>query len=130
VEQPFAKEARALLVKLVEGKRVRCEVSTAEQEEEKRAADAPLAAPRLLLLLPLQVAHIDQYKRVVATPYVWAFPYIFGPTNVSLALVQAGLATVYRQSGAAYGTAGFFSRVLLNDPNGLGRLERAEKFAR
>lgn len=87
-----------------------------------RSRSAPCCLP--------QVAHIDQYKRVVATPYVWAFPYIFGPTNVSLALVQAGLATVYRQSGAAYGTAGFFSRVLLNDPNGLGRLERAEKFAR
>jgi endonuclease YncB( thermonuclease family) len=46
----------------------------------------------------------------VATPYVFTSPYIFGRTNVSLHLVQKGLATVYTQSGAAYGSAGIFVR--------------------
>lgn len=46
----------------------------------------------------------------MATPYVFASPYIFGRTNVSLHLVKKGLATVYTQSGAAYGSAGIFVR--------------------
>ena len=46
----------------------------------------------------------------VATPYVFAPPYIFGRTNVSLHLVKKGLATVYTQMGAAYGTAGVVAR--------------------
>ncbi|CAO1632233.1 unnamed protein product [Sympodiomycopsis kandeliae] len=99
-EQPFAKEARAELSRLIEGKTVRCEV-----------------------------AHIDQYKRLVATPYVWQAPYIFGRTNVSLALIKAGLATVYRQGGASYGSATFLRKVLFNAKNGMSRLERAEKVA-
>jgi endonuclease YncB( thermonuclease family) len=43
---------------------------------------------------------------------VFRAPYIFGRTNVSLHLVKKGLATVYTQSGAAYGTAGPLSRML------------------
>ena len=80
--QPFAKEAKEELEKLVLGKTVWC-----------------------------QVAHVDQYQRLVATPYVFMPPYIFGRTNVSLHLVKKGLATVYTQSGAAYGNAGMFSRL-------------------
>lgn len=100
-EQPFAKEARALLTSLVSGKTVRCEI-----------------------------AHVDQYKRLVATPYVWHPPYVFGRTNVSLALIKAGLATVYRQSGASYGSANFWWRFWFNAKNGLGRMERAERVAK
>lgn len=46
----------------------------------------------------------------VATPYVLLPPYIFGKTNVSLHLVKKGLATVYTQMGAAYGSSGALSR--------------------
>ncbi|MCO5585274.1 hypothetical protein L7F22_039207 [Adiantum nelumboides] len=81
--QPFSKEAKEELESLVLGKEVWC-----------------------------QMAHIDQYQRLVATPYVWHSPYIFGRTNVSLQLVKKGLATVYTQAGAAYGTAGPFTKFL------------------
>lgn len=100
-EQPFAQEAKAELTRLIEGRTVRCEV-----------------------------AHVDQYKRLVATPWVWRAPYIFGRTNVSLALVRKGLATVYRQTGAEYGSATFLSRLFFKASTGLGRLERAETWAR
>ncbi|PWN30720.1 SNase-domain-containing protein [Jaminaea rosea] len=99
--QPFAAEAKEALRGLVEGKTVRCDV-----------------------------AHVDQYRRLVATPYVWAPPYVLGRTNVSLKMVQLGLATVYRQAGAEYGAAGWLSRVLFKSKSGLGRLERAEEMAR
>ena len=81
--QPFSREAKEELENLVLGKEVWC-----------------------------QMAHIDQYQRLVATPYVWHSPYIFGRTNVSLRLVKKGLATVYTQAGAAYGTAGPFTKLL------------------
>jgi endonuclease YncB( thermonuclease family) len=81
--QPFSKEAKEELERLVLNRQVWC-----------------------------QMAHIDQYQRLVATPYVWLSPYIFGRTNVSLRLVQKGLATVYTQAGAAYGTAGPIARFL------------------
>lgn len=99
--QPFAKEAKAHLTSLVAGKKVR-----------------------------LEVGHIDQYSRLVATPFVWRPPYIFGSTNVSLSLVQNGLATVYRQAGASYGSATWWRRWIFATTNGLSRLERAEKKAR
>lgn len=99
--QPFAAEAKEALRGLVEGKTVRCDV-----------------------------AHVDQYRRLVATPYVWAPPYVLGRTNVSLKMVQLGLATVYRQAGAEYGAAGWVGRVLFKAKSGLGRLERAEEMAR
>lgn len=44
---------------------------------------------------------IDQYSRLVASVYVKRF--LFLRKNVSLALVDAGLATVYRAKGAEYG---------------------------
>ena len=99
--QPFAKEAREELERLVAGRTVW-----------------------------LDVAHLDQYKRLVATPYVFQPPYIFGRTNVSLALVKKGLATVYRNAGAAYGHASWLQRMLYDVKTGRGRLERAEKQAK
>lgn len=99
--QPFAAEAKDELTRLLGNRTVRCEA-----------------------------AQIDQYKRLVATPYVWLPPYVFGSTNVSLALVKKGLATVYRQGGADYGSATFLSRVFFKAQTGLGRLERAEASAK
>ncbi|KAE8215660.1 hypothetical protein CF327_g1089 [Tilletia walkeri] len=99
--QPFSKEAQEYLTNKIKGKTVWVEPS-----------------------------HVDQYKRLVGTPYVWEAPYIFGRTNVSLALVKEGLATVYRQSGAAYGSATWWSRWLFKSKNGQSRLERAERKAK
>lgn len=99
--QPFADEARAELRRLVEGR-----------------------------LVWVDMSHIDQYQRLVGVPYVWRWPYLWGRTNVSLALVRSGLATVYRSAGAAYGSAGWLSRWLLRAPNGRAALERAEEHAR
>ncbi|KAL9931888.1 hypothetical protein V8E36_009203 [Tilletia maclaganii] len=99
--QPFSKEAQEFLTKMVKGRTVWVEPS-----------------------------HVDQYKRLVGTPYIWQAPYIFGRTNVSLALVQQGLASVYRQSGASYGSATWLSRVLFKAENGQARLERAERKAK
>ncbi|CEH19445.1 mitochondrion protein [Ceraceosorus bombacis] len=108
--QPFAKEAKEEMKRLVEGKTVWCEV-----------------------------AHVDQYKRLVATPYVLRFPYIFGRTNVSLRMVKLGLATVYTQSGAAYANARWWQRLFRSASKekkgketswGLRQLEKAEKKAK
>ncbi|KAK0538741.1 putative endonuclease lcl3 [Tilletia horrida] len=99
--QPFSKEAQEFLTQMIKGKTVWVEPS-----------------------------HVDQYKRLVGTPYVWQPPYIFGRTNVSLALVKEGLATVYRQSGAAYGSATWWNRWLFKSKNGQTRLERAERKAK
>lgn len=49
----------------------------------------------------VELHSVDQYARVVASVYVKKF--FFFRRNVSLAMVEAGLATVYRQSGAQYG---------------------------
>lgn len=46
---------------------------------------------------------VDQYSRVVASVFVRR--YWFFRRNLSLALVEAGLATVYRAQGAQYGDA-------------------------
>lgn len=93
--QPFSKEAQDELTRLVLGKTVWC-----------------------------QVAHVDQYGRLVATPFVLRWPFLLGRTNVSLYLVQRGLASMYTQAGAAYGTAGplarFIRRVFSSDANGKG----------
>ncbi|EPQ32236.1 uncharacterized protein PFL1_00433 [Pseudozyma flocculosa PF-1] len=99
--QPFAKEAMDELKSLVLGKTVWC-----------------------------QASHVDQYKRLVATPYVWLPPYVLGRTNVSLALVKKGLATVYRQSGAAYGEATMWAKIWSRAKSGLDGLERAERKAK
>ncbi|KAN0060453.1 putative endonuclease lcl3 [Thecaphora frezii] len=98
--QPFAKEAMEELKKLVLGRTVWCHAS-----------------------------HVDQYKRLVATPYVWLPPYVLGRTNVSHHLVKRGLATVYRQSGAAYGQATAWAKIWSRAKSGLDRLERAERNA-
>ncbi|KAL4402837.1 putative endonuclease Lcl3 [Malassezia pachydermatis] len=99
--QPFADEAKAELKRLVEGRTVW-----------------------------LSLAHIDQYQRLVGTPYVWTWPYIFGKTNVSLSLVRQGLATVYRATGADYGPPTWLSRTLLRVQTGRRALERAEEHAK
>lgn len=99
--QPFADEAKEELKRLVLGKTVW-----------------------------LDMAHIDQYQRLVATPYVWRPPYIFGRTNVSLTMVRKGLATVYRNAGAAYGQATWLSKTLFHATSGRKRLERAEEYAK
>ncbi|KAK0565204.1 putative endonuclease lcl3 [Tilletia horrida] len=99
--QPFSKEAQEFLTRMIKGKTVWVEPS-----------------------------HVDQYKRLVGTPYVWEAPYVLGRTNVSLRLVQEGLATVYRQSGAAYGSATWWNRLLFKSKNGQARLERAERKAK
>ncbi|PWN50643.1 SNase-domain-containing protein [Violaceomyces palustris] len=99
--QPFSKEAHDELKRLVLGKT--CWV---------------------------QASHVDQYKRLVGTPYVFEPPYIFGRTNVSLHLVKNGLATVYRSAGASYGRASFWSKTMSKATDGLGRLERAERNAK
>lgn len=99
--QPFSKEARDELQRLVSGKTVW-----------------------------LDVAHLDQYQRLVATVHVFAPPYIFGRTNVGLQLVEKGLATVYRSAGAAYGHAPWLTRWLRHEESDHAALERAEAKAR
>lgn len=99
--QPFAREAKAELTRLVKGRTVW-----------------------------LEIAHLDQYQRLVGTPYVWTWPYVFGKTNVSLALVQKGLATVYRQAGASYGPPSVLAKLLRNATSGRAALERAEQQAK
>lgn len=99
--QPFALEAKAELRRLVEGKTVW-----------------------------LDMARVDQYGRLVATPYVFLPPYVFGRTNVSYTLVRKGLATVYRSAGAEYGKATWFFRTFFGAKNGGKRLERAEEYAK
>lgn len=98
--QPYAKEAKEWLKKRLEGRTVWVEVG-----------------------------HVDQYKRLVATPYVWDAPYLFGRTNISVALVRAGLAVVYRATGADYGSAGWFARTFFKATSGEMRLELAERRA-
>ncbi|WFD36462.1 micrococcal nuclease [Malassezia cuniculi] len=63
--QPFAKEAKDELKRLVDGQ-----------------------------VVWLDVAHLDQYQRLVASVYVFKKPYIFGRTDVAWTLVDKGLATV------------------------------------
>ncbi|KAJ9478145.1 putative endonuclease LCL3 [Pseudozyma hubeiensis] len=78
----------------------------------------------------LYPSHIDQYKRLVATPYVWDAPYFLGKTNVSLAMVKQGLATVYRSAGADYGKATWWAKFWRKSTTGLNALERAETKAK
>lgn len=75
--QPFAVEAKEWLTKFVQGRKV-C----------------------------IQLHRIDQYGRAVATVWVrrpkfpWLWPVWW---NVSLEMVHAGFATIYRDLGAEYG---------------------------
>ena len=74
--QPFAQEAKEWLTRFVQGRTV-C----------------------------IQLHRIDQYGRAVATVWVrrskfpWLWPVWW---NVSLEMVRAGYATIYRDSGAEY----------------------------
>lgn len=51
--------------------------------------------------LIIKLHSVDQYSRAVASVYVKRC--FFFRRNLSLAMVEAGLATVYRESGAQYG---------------------------
>lgn len=77
--QPFASEAKEWLTKFVQGRPVK-----------------------------IQLHRIDQYGRAVATVLVRRarWPWMLWPVwwNVSLEMVRAGFATIYRDSGAEYGT--------------------------
>lgn len=77
----------------------------------------------------VDMALIDQYGRLVGTPYVYRWPYVW-PTNVSLALVRKGLATVYRNANATYGPPSLLSRFFLRATSGRRALERAEEHAK
>lgn len=99
--QPFGPEAKELLASLVEGQRV-----------------------------TIDPGRVDQYKRLVGTVYVWHPPYIGGPTNVCLAMVRKGLATVYTQSGAEYGRASYWDVLSHSDSSGKERLLLAQDDAK
>ena len=75
--QPFAAEAKEWLTQFVQGRSVR-----------------------------IQLHRIDQYGRAVATVWVHRrrFPWLWWPVwwNVSLEMVRAGFATIYRDLGAEY----------------------------
>ena len=75
--QPFAAEAKEWLTSFVQGRKV-C----------------------------IQLHRIDQYGRAVATVWVHRrrFPWLWWPVwwNVSLEMVRAGFATIYRDLGAEY----------------------------
>ncbi len=49
----------------------------------------------------IKLHRLDQYSRAVATAHVWRN--LFFRKNVSLAMVQAGYATVYTSANAEYG---------------------------
>lgn len=71
--QPFSREAKEWLSKFTMGRRA-----------------------------TIQVHRLDQYARAVASVYVWRWGGLWS-RNVSLAMVQAGYATVYASAGAEYG---------------------------
>lgn len=99
--QPYAKEALEELTHLVKGR-----------------------------YITVGLGHLDQYNRLVGTPYVWRPPYVLGPTNVSLFLVKSGLATVYTQSGAEYGKSSYLDVMLGRTSSGQVRLIRAQELAK
>jgi len=76
--QPFAPEAKEWLTKFVQGRKVY-----------------------------IHLHRIDQYGRAVSTVWVHRrrFPWLWWPVwwNVSLEMVRAGFATIYRDTGAEYG---------------------------
>jgi endonuclease YncB( thermonuclease family) len=76
--QPYAAEAKEWLTKFVQGRKV-C----------------------------IQLHRIDQYGRAVSTVWVHRrrWPWLWWPVwwNVSLEMVRAGFATIYRDTGAEYG---------------------------
>lgn len=132
--QPFSKEAKQFLTAMVQSpasvdnltppKKSFFSKSPPSSSHSNSTADI---SNKIVWLYP---SHIDQYKRLVATPYVWDAPYLFGKTNVSLAMVKQGLATVYRAAGADYGRATWWAKVWRKSTSGLNALERAEAKAK
>ncbi|SPO23283.1 uncharacterized protein UTRI_01961 [Ustilago trichophora] len=137
--QPFSKEAKAFLTSMVQSPSSPDNLTppkkglfnltsdTSNTKHSSTAASGSEISGKLVWLYP---SHIDQYKRLVATPYVWESPYIFGKTNVSLAMVKEGLATVYRAAGADYGKATWWAKFWRKSTTGLNALERAESKAK
>ncbi|SPO21974.1 uncharacterized protein UTRI_01961_B [Ustilago trichophora] len=138
--QPFSKEAKAFLTSMVQSPSSPDNLtppkkglfsftsnSSSTKHSSTAAASGSDISGKLVWLYP---SHIDQYKRLVATPYVWDSPYIFGKTNVSLAMVKEGLATVYRAAGADYGKATWWAQFWRKSTTGLNALERAESKAK
>lgn len=134
--QPYSKEAKTFLTSMVQSssspdnltppKRFSTFFGSNSNNSSASASGSEISN-KLVWLYP---SHIDQYKRLVATPYVWESPYIFGKTNVSLAMVKQGLATVYRSAGADYGQATWWAKFWRKSTTGLNALERAETKAR
>lgn len=137
--QPFSKEAKAFLTSMVQSPSSPDNLTppkkglfnfTSNNDNTKHSSTAASGSEISGKLVWLYPSHIDQYKRLVATPYVWESPYIFGKTNVSLAIVKEGLATVYRAAGADYGKATWWAKVWRKSTTGLNALERAESKAK
>lgn len=139
--QPFSKEAKAFLTSMVQSPSSPDNLtppswsffgsnSSRHSSTNKHTASAASGSDISGKLVWIYPSHIDQYKRLVATPYVWEAPYILGKTNVSLAMVKQGLATVYRAAGADYGKATWWAKVWRKSTTGLSALERAEAKAK
>lgn len=135
--QPFSKEAKQLLTSMVQSPS--CANNLTPPAKSSFFSTSSTASHRVSTtnsnevstkLVWLYPSHVDQYKRLVATPYVWNAPYLFGKTNVSLVMVKQGLATVYRAAGADYGKATWWAKVWRKSTTGLNALERAEAKAK
>ncbi|GAK63626.1 nuclease domain containing protein [Moesziomyces antarcticus] len=131
--QPYSKEAKDFLTSMVQSPSSPDNLTAPKKSFFSSASSSAPAHPsndvstKVVWLYP---SHIDQYKRLVATPYVWEPPYVLGKTNVSLAMVKQGLATVYRSAGADYGQATWWARFWRKSTTGLTALERAETKAK
>ncbi|SNX83092.1 uncharacterized protein MEPE_01798 [Melanopsichium pennsylvanicum] len=133
--QPFSKEAKEFLIRMVQSPSSPDNLTPPKKSffgsnNVTTSPSSTLGSDISRKLVWLYPSHIDQYKRLVATPYVWEPPYILGKTNVSLAMVKAGLATVYRAAGAEYGQATWWAKVWRKSTSGLNALERAEAKAK
>ena len=134
--QPYSKEAKQFLTSMVQSSSSADNLTPPSKwsffgsnssAKDSGAATGSDISGKLVWLYP---SHIDQYKRLVATPYVWESPFVLGKTNVSLAMVKQGLATVYRAAGADYGKATWWAKVWRKSTTGLNALERAEAKAK
>lgn len=148
--QPFAKEAKEYLTAMVRSASYESKAashnklrlgtgviplssffsSSKTSETNAVPTSATIATASDSRLVYIYPSHIDQYKRLVATPFVWNFPYVFGKTNISLSMVQQGLATVYRSAGADYGRATWWAKYWRKSTSGFNALERAEAKAK
>ncbi|SOV04628.1 uncharacterized protein UDID_02641 [Ustilago sp. UG-2017a] len=136
--QPFSKEAKVFLTSMVQSLSTPNKTTPPSKftfysptpdktTPASGSATANEISGKLVWLYP---SHIDQYKRLVATPYIWEPPYVFGKTNVSLAMVKEGWAMVYRAAGADYGHATWWAKFWRKSTTGLSALERAETKAK